>query len=129
MRKERRGKEHATTMHVIKIHVLLTLVVLLNLASMNFVPIRNVRASGACTILLLAAVLQSHLLDRWLKQSRKHLATLTVFKYSDVKQNWCHDQADSQPPACRWTRDTLCAFLHQQRTLRAYSCFLNALAP
>ena len=44
MRKEGRGKERATTTHLIKIHVLPTLVVLLNLAPMNFVPIQGARA-------------------------------------------------------------------------------------
>ena len=39
MRKEGRGKERAMTMHLIKI--LPTVVMLLNLAPMNFVPIRD----------------------------------------------------------------------------------------
>ena len=63
-----------------------TVVVLLNLACMTFALVRDARASGACMILLLAAVLQSHL-NRRVKQSTKGLATLTVFKYSAEKPN------------------------------------------
>ena len=37
MRKEGRGEERDTTMHLIKIQILSTLVVLLNLAHMKFV--------------------------------------------------------------------------------------------
>ena len=88
-----RGKEHATTTHLIKIHVFAHVVMLLKLARMMFVPILNGRASGACMILLLAVVLQNHL-GHQLKQSRKRLVTLTVRIFS-CKQNWCRGQADS----------------------------------
>ena len=57
---------------------------------MNFVrrdsSVFKIGASGAHTILLLAAVIQSHL-NRQLKQSGKHLNTLTEFKYSAAKWN------------------------------------------
>ena len=63
-----------------------TVVMLVNLARMTFVPTRDARALGACMILLMTVVLQRHL-DRWLKQSRKGLDMLALFNYSAVKWN------------------------------------------
>ena len=69
-----------------------TLVVLLNLASVNLVPIWGFKASGASTILLLAIVLHSHL-NYHQNQRREHLAMLAVFNYHIapifVAQNFC----------------------------------------
>ena len=85
MKMEERRKKCDMTEHVIK-----NIVTKINLACMNFVyrisSVFKIRASGARAILLLAAVIQSHL-DRQLKQSGKHLNTLTVFKYSAAKWN------------------------------------------
>ena len=81
MRKQKRGEEHDTTTHLIKIKFLPTPVALLNLARMNFVctvlqiAIRDSRASGACTILPLAVVLQGYL-DLQLKRSGKRRTSL-----------------------------------------------------
>ena len=101
MRKEGRGEECDTTTHLIKIQFLPMLVVLLNLASMNFVrtdSYRDPRATGACTILLLVAVLQSHL-DRQLKQSGKHS---TMFKCSNTQ---LQNGTGGAWPSCRSRTD------------------------
>lgn len=78
-KKKERGEKYDTTTLLIKIQVFTCTNMLLNLARMDFLrtaAIYNPRAPGAFMILLLAAVLQRHLL-RQLKQSGKRLITLT----------------------------------------------------
>ena len=90
MRIEERREECDMTEHLNLKFLLALVILLLNLARMNFVrrdsSVFKIRASGVRTILLLAAVIQSHL-DCQLKQSGKHLNTLTVLNIQLNKWN------------------------------------------
>ena len=71
---------------VIKFMFLPMVVVLLNLAHMNFVPSWDALGLVWLFCWQQSAKLESHL-DHRLKHSRKRLAMLTLFKYSAMKQN------------------------------------------
>ena len=105
MRKEGRGEERDTTTHLIKIQIFTHASRVTKFSPYELCMYRQLdpRASGTCTILLLAAVFKSYL-DRQLKQSGKRL---TTFKCSNTQlQNgrpwWCIAQLTlTRPPGCR----------------------------
>ena len=109
MRKEGRGEECDTTTHLIKIQFLPMLVMLLNLASMNFVRTDSYSRSQSHWGLYDPSVgssppkpPRSPAETKW-----KAFDYVQVFEYSAAKQNWwCMAQLTlTWPPGCRSRTD------------------------